>query len=65
MTPERWKQIDQLFDSTLRQEPSQQAAFLEGVCVIAGHSNRCWLIMDNRKIHQSALQGAAKGACRG
>ena len=32
MTPERWKQIDQLFDSALQQDAGQRAAFLEKAC---------------------------------
>jgi hypothetical protein len=32
MKPERWKQIDQLLDSALRQEVCQRAAFLEKAC---------------------------------
>jgi eukaryotic-like serine/threonine-protein kinase len=32
MTPERWKQIDQLFHSALQREPSQRAAFVAESC---------------------------------
>src|SRR5262245_52094090 len=32
MTPERWKQIDQLLDSALQQEAGQRAAFLKKAC---------------------------------
>ncbi len=32
MTPERWKQIDQLFADVLEQEPSNRAAFLVHAC---------------------------------
>ncbi|HEX2522618.1 MAG TPA: serine/threonine-protein kinase, partial [Terriglobia bacterium] len=32
MTPERWKQIDELLDSALQREASQRAAFLEKAC---------------------------------
>ena len=32
MTPERWKQIEQLYHSSLKQEPSQRAAFLKDAC---------------------------------
>jgi eukaryotic-like serine/threonine-protein kinase len=32
MTPERWKQIDQLFHATLAQPPSLRAAFLAQAC---------------------------------
>ncbi len=32
MTPERWKQIDQLFHATLAQSPSLRAAFLSRAC---------------------------------
>ena len=32
MTPERWKQIDELLDSALRREASQGPAFLEKAC---------------------------------
>jgi hypothetical protein len=32
MTPERWKQIDQLLDSALQREANQRSAFLEQAC---------------------------------
>lgn len=32
MNPERWKQIDELFQAALDREPSQRAAFLEQAC---------------------------------
>lgn len=32
MTPERWQQIDKLFERAVEQEPGQRAAFLDGVC---------------------------------
>src|SRR6185436_3471936 len=32
MTPERWRQIDQLFHATLACEPTQRAAFLARAC---------------------------------
>ena len=32
MTPDRWRQIEQLYHSVLRQEPAQRAAFLDEAC---------------------------------
>jgi Tol biopolymer transport system component len=32
MTPERWKQIEKLYHSALKQEPAQRAAFLQETC---------------------------------
>ena len=32
MSPAQWRQIDELFDSALRLEPVQRAAFLEEAC---------------------------------
>ena len=32
MTPERWKQIEQLYHATLKLEPGQRAAFLQEAC---------------------------------
>src|SRR2546425_12682828 len=32
MTPERWKQIDQLFEEALGQPPEQRAAFVADAC---------------------------------
>jgi Tol biopolymer transport system component/predicted Ser/Thr protein kinase len=32
MTPERWKQIEQLYHSSLKQEPGQRATFLQAAC---------------------------------
>ena len=32
MTPERWKQVEQLYHSILKQEPDQRAAFLKEGC---------------------------------
>jgi serine/threonine-protein kinase len=32
MTPERWKQIERLYDSSLKQESTQRTAFLADAC---------------------------------
>jgi serine/threonine-protein kinase len=32
MTPERWRQIDDLFDAALRLDPAERAAWLDGAC---------------------------------
>ena len=32
MTPERWQKLNQLFQSTLKHEPGQRAAFLDQAC---------------------------------
>jgi|GEM_PF-2934916 len=32
MTPERWKQIEEVFQTALEREPNQRAAFLDTVC---------------------------------
>jgi serine/threonine protein kinase len=32
MKPERWQQLDKLFQSALEREPEQRAAFLDGAC---------------------------------
>jgi len=32
MKPERWQQVEQLYQSALKQDPSQRAAFLEECC---------------------------------
>jgi hypothetical protein len=33
MTPERWHQVERLYQAALEREPSQRAAFLEEACV--------------------------------
>jgi hypothetical protein len=32
MTPERWQQVERLYQAALEREPSQRAAFLQQVC---------------------------------
>src|SRR5688572_9422146 len=32
MTPERWRQVEEIYHSALKREKSQRAAFLEEVC---------------------------------
>src|SRR5262249_30744143 len=32
MTPERWKKVEEIFESALEQPPSERAAFLETAC---------------------------------
>ena len=32
MTPERWQQVERLYQAALEREPSQRAAFLEEAC---------------------------------
>jgi hypothetical protein len=32
MTPERWKQIEKIYHSTLQREPKEQAVFLDQAC---------------------------------
>ena len=43
MTPERWRQIDDLFDAALRLNPAEREAWLRGAWSGAITSNVCWL----------------------
>ena len=40
MTPEQWKQIDQLLDEALEGSPSERSAFLDEACAGDGDLRR-------------------------
>jgi serine/threonine protein kinase/Tol biopolymer transport system component len=73
MTPERWKQIDQLLDSALQREASQRPAFLEQACAGDEELRReveSLLAHKDKEQAQSfievpALEAAAKGLAVG
>jgi serine/threonine protein kinase len=67
MTPKRWQQIEELYHSALKREPSQRAAFLQKACVgdeglrqevesLLAHQ-----VESEGFIEEPALEAAAKG----
>jgi eukaryotic-like serine/threonine-protein kinase len=71
MTPERWKQIDQLLDSALQQVAGQRAAFLEKACAGDEELRReVESLLAHKEqaedfIEVPALEGSAKGLAAG
>ncbi len=71
MTPERWRQIEQIYHSTLEREESQRSSFLKEACAgdeelrrevesLLAHKDQA-----ESFIEAPALEAAAKGMAEG